>query len=136
MLRRIPLLIIVTLATTQLFAHSAKRAERVAANPAYSSALGAANRFLHAWQAQDQEAGIMMLSDAARQHSSPEQLQEFFSPSASAAFEIQHGRKLNAGAYSFPVVLFGSAESHNRARVSRIVITKAGKEDWTVEKLP
>jgi len=106
------------------------------ADPGYSSALAAVNRFLHAWQMQDQETGIMMLSDAARQRVSPDQLQEFFSPAASAAFEIEHGKRLNAGEYSFPVVLFGLAGAHDRAHICRIVVTHAGTGDWAVDRLP
>jgi hypothetical protein len=78
----------------------------------------------------------MMLSDTGRQQISPERLDEFFSPSGSTAFEIQHGKRLNSGEYVFPVVLFGLAGSHDRAHVCRIVVIRAGKEDWAVEKLP
>src|SRR5258706_5340994 len=80
-------------------------------DPSYSSALAAANQFLHAWQAQDHEAGIMMLSDAARERASADKLQDFFSPSAQAAYEIQHGKRMRNGEYVFPVVLFGESET-------------------------
>lgn len=106
-----------------------------AVDPAYTAALAAANRFLHAWQTQDHETGIMMLTDAAREHASRERLQEFFSPGADAAFEIQRGKHVN-GEYVFPVVLFGSSESDAHAHVGSVVITKLGKEDWAVDKLP
>lgn len=104
-------------------------------DPAYAAALAAANRFLHAWQTQDHETGIMMLTDAAREHASRERLQEFFSPGADAAFEIQRGRHVN-GEYVFPVVLFGLSESDAHAHAGSVVITKLGKEDWAVDKLP
>jgi hypothetical protein len=120
----------------QLLARPSKSARRVTSDPAYRSALATANRFLHAWQTQDHETGIMMLSDAARQRVSPDQLQEFFSPTASAAFEIEHGKRLNAGEYAFPVVLFGLTGSHDRAHICRIVVTRAGRDDWEVDKLP
>lgn len=106
------------------------------ADPSYSSALQAADRFLHAWQTQDHEAGIMMLSDRARQRVSPEQLQQFFSPAASAGYEIAHGRLRRSGTYEFPVVLFGTTTSSRHAYFSRIVIVRAGKDDWMVERLP
>ena len=132
----IVLLVICLSASLPLRAHSARHsARRVASDPAYSQALAAANRFLHAWQTQDHEAGIMMLSDAARQQVSPETLQDFFTPAADAAFEIQHGQRLSARAYSFPVVLFGLPGT-GRAHSSRIVVSKVGKDDWAVEKLP
>ena len=119
-----------------LWGHTAKSRHQAKADPAYSSALQAADRFLHAWQAQDHETGIMMLSDRARQRVSPEQLQQFFSPAAFAAFEIEHGRLGKSGAYDFPVVLFGMANSLRHAYFSRIVIVRAGKDDWLVERLP
>ena len=78
----------------------------------------------------------MMLSDAARQRVSADQLQDFFSPTTSAAFEIEHGKRLNPGEYAFPVVLLGLAGSHDRAHICRIVVIRAGKDDWAVEKLP
>jgi hypothetical protein len=105
-------------------------------DPSYSSALAAANRFLHAWQTQDHETGIMMLTDAARQRVSSERLQEFFSPGPAAAFEIQHGRRINGGEYLFPVALFGVSGQSVRPHVSSIVITRAGKDEWEVQKLP
>jgi hypothetical protein len=104
-------------------------------DPAYGPALAAANRFLHAWQTQDHETGIMMLTDAAREHASREQLQEFFSSGPEAAFEIQRGKRLNAAEYSFPVVLFNPSSSP-RPHVCKIVVIKAGKDDWVVDKLP
>jgi hypothetical protein len=78
----------------------------------------------------------MMLSDGARQRVSADQLQDFFSPTASAAFEIEHGKRLNQGEYAFPVVLFGLSGSPDRAHVCKIVVVRAGKDDWAVEKLP
>jgi hypothetical protein len=108
---------------------------RPAPDPMYSFALAAANRFLHAWQSQDHEAGIMMLADSGRQNASPESLQTFFSPGPDAAYEISHGQKLKTGDYEFPLVLFGSsADPHPRS--CKLIIARAGKSDWVVEKLP
>jgi len=78
----------------------------------------------------------MMLTDTARQHVTPERLQEFFSPGPEAAFEIQHGRRISGGEYVFPVVLFGTSESKLRPRACSIVIARAGKDEWMVQKLP
>jgi hypothetical protein len=105
-------------------------------DPAYAPALAAANRFLHAWQTQDHEAGIMMLTDAARQQATREQLQEFFSSGPQAAFEIQHGKKMSSAEYVFPVVLFDDANPPHKVHACRIVIVRAGKDDWAVDKLP
>jgi hypothetical protein len=105
-------------------------------DPWYSSALAAANQFLHAWQAQDHESGIMMLSDAARERASADRLQDFFTPSAGAAYEIQHGRRVKSGAYEFPVVLFGESETSSRPHACTLVILRSGKNDWAVDRLP
>jgi hypothetical protein len=105
-------------------------------DPAYSSALAAANHFLHAWQSQDHETGIVMLADSARQRVSPDVLQSFFSPGPDAAYEIAHGQRLKAGEYAFPLVLFGSSLGSPR-RSCRLVVVRAGKkDDWAVERLP
>jgi hypothetical protein len=76
-----------------------------------------------------------MLTDSAREHASREQLQDFFSSGPEAAFEIQRGKRLNAGEYSFPVVLFNPSSSP-LPHVCKIVVVKAGKDDWVVDKLP
>ena len=77
----------------------------------------------------------MMMSDHARQLVSPEQVQQFFSPDANAAFEIEHGTRRKSGAYAFPVVLFGASPAH-RVHFGEIVIVRSGKNDWAVERLP
>lgn len=125
----------VCLLVPSLHSRTVRHSSRTALDPAYSSALAAANRFLHAWQDQDHEAGIMMLADSGRQHASPESLQAFFSPGPDAAYEIARGQKLKAGEYEFPLVLFGSsADPH--PRLCKLIIVRAGKHDWAVEKLP
>jgi hypothetical protein len=105
-------------------------------DPTYGSALAAANRFLYAWQTQDHETGIMMLTDSARQHATRDQLQEFFSSGPDAAFEIRRGKRLSTAEYSFPVVLFDSSHPANHSHPCNIVMVKAGKDDWAVDRLP
>jgi hypothetical protein len=117
------------------FPHTHKSAHHPI-DPLYGSALAAANRFLRAWQDQDQETGIMMLSDSARQNLSPENLQSFFSPGPDAAYEITRGKRVNADAYEFPVVLFGASATPSRPHVSTVVVTRSGKNEWAVDKLP
>lgn len=78
----------------------------------------------------------MMLTDAAREHASREQLQEFFSSGPESAFEIQRGRRINIGEYVFPAVLFDESASAHKPHVCRIVVVKAGKDDWAVDRLP
>ena len=116
-------------------ARNMRRGARSSLDPAYGSALAAANRFLHAWQNQDHETGIVMLADTAREHATTESLQSFFSPGPDAAYEIAHGQRLKAGEYAFPLVLFGSAEGP-RPRYCKLVVVHAGKDDWAVERLP
>jgi hypothetical protein len=111
------------------------------ADPNYVFALAAANRFLRAWQTQDHETGLVMLTDAAKHHTSEDRLQTFFSSESAAqpAFEINRGKKLKAGRYSFPVVLFDVASAPRKLqypRHSHIVVVKTGKDDWAIDKLP
>jgi hypothetical protein len=102
----------------------------------YVSALAAANHFLHAWQNQDREVGLAMLSDGVKHGSSEDYLQSFFSPGTEAAYEISHGKRLKAGAYLFPVALFGTEFKPAHAHSSEIVVVQTGKDDWAIDKLP
>jgi hypothetical protein len=108
-------------------------------DPGYASALAAANRFLQAWQNQDQETGLLMLTDIAKQKSSEDRLEAFFASGHDAAYEIARGRKLKAGCYVFPVALFTSltdSASAARPQKSQIVVVRAGKDEWAIDKLP
>jgi hypothetical protein len=118
---------------------SARARPRVAtADSDYVPALAAADRFLHAWQSQNQEDGLMMLTDAAKQRSTEEQLEEFFSPRENAAYQISSGKKLTAGRYAFPVALLETSNGggHLRRRFSEIVVVRKGRRDWVVDRLP
>ena len=130
--------LVLSLSPAFLFAHSTKSIHHAshASDPSYVPALAAANRFLLAWQTQDREAGIMMLTDGARQHASQDKLEQFFSAGPQAAFEIQRGKRMKNGAYVFPVTLFGLSETSGAPHACAIVITRAGKGDWAVDKLP
>jgi hypothetical protein len=107
----------------------------------YVCALSAADRFLHAWQTDDEEAGILMLTDHLKQRSNEEAVHEFFSADPlRASYEIGRGRKLSSGRYEFPVSLF-QTPSRNGPRwthpqSSALIVIKAGKTDWAVDKLP
>ena len=137
-LRRLAVLVIcVGLSSSNLAAgkKSTKPASTVEAG--YAAALACANRFLHAWQSADQEAGLLLLSDAAKHHTTQEGLDNFFASGAGAAYEIGRGKKLKAGQYSFPVVLFQLKAGNTASRrLSQITVIRAGKDDWTVDKLP
>jgi len=107
----------------------------------YVSALATANRFLHAWQVQDHETGVLLMTDAAKQHSSEDRLDAFFSAgdSIEEGFEIAHGKKLQAGRYRFPVALWQTISGKNRKphpRFSEIIVVRTGKDDWAIDKLP
>ena len=108
-------------------------------DPEYTSALAAANRFLQAWQNQDHETGLLMLTDIAKQNSSEDRLEIFFSSGHDAAYEIARGRKLKAGRYAFPVALFASGAGTTksvRPQKSEIVVVHAGKGEWAIDRLP
>ncbi len=130
----IPFLLFLSISPAS-FAHAHKNTSP-AIDPLYGSALAAANRFLHAWQAEDHETGIMMLSDSAREHVSPDRLQSFFSPGPDAAFEIARGKRVSSAAYKFPVVLFDASSTPAHRHVCTVVVTRSGKNEWTVDKLP
>ncbi|MGA8312916.1 MAG: hypothetical protein WB755_23015 [Terriglobales bacterium] len=103
--------------------------------------MAAANRFLQAWQNQDHETGLLMLTDAAKELSSEDRLELFFSSSSGsdAAYEIARGKKLKPGRYAFPITLFSSSSATNksdRPQRSEIVVVLTGKNEWAIDKLP
>jgi hypothetical protein len=108
----------------------------------YVVALATADRFLHAWQTDDEEAGILLLTDHLKKESSEDTVHDFFASSdyARTSYEIGHGRKLARGRYEFPVALFqspsrtGHRQTHPQA--SALIVVKAGKSDWAIDKLP
>ena len=108
-------------------------------DPGYVSALAAANRFLQAWQNQDHETGLLMLTDAAKELSSEDRLELFFSSGSDTAYEIARGKKLKPGRYAFPITLFSSSSATNksdRPQRSEIVVVLTGKNEWAIDKLP
>ena len=119
---------------------TAKPSASTVADADYVSALAAANRFLYAWQTQDHETGLLMLTDAAKHHTSEDRLRQFFSPGPATqhAFEISQGKKLQTGRYTFPVALFGIREDQRwiHPHFSQIVVIRTGKDDWAIDKLP
>lgn len=107
----------------------------------YVSALATANDFLHAWQTQDQETGTLLLTDRLKQRTAEEILNSFFSAATRPqSFEIGRGKRLAAGRYQFPISLFPSSAKPTsrwtRPRTSTLVVVKAGKDDWAIDKLP
>ena len=118
-----------------------KPSKASAPDPNYVAALAAADHFLHAWQTQDHETGLVMLTDSAKRHTSDEHLQDFFSRgnATAQAYEIGRGTRLKPGRYSFPVTLVVATAGKERApsrRFSQIIVIRTSKEDWAVDKLP
>jgi hypothetical protein len=112
---------------------------RTAPDRGYASALAAANRFLQAWQNQDHETGLLMLTDAAKQNSSEGRMETFFSSGSDSAYEIARGKRLTDGRYAFPVTLFPyhpDANKPDQPQKSEIVLVRAGKDEWAIDKLP
>lgn len=125
------------LACSPLWAKKQKtQAGAVGAN--YIAALATANRFLSAWQSNDQEAGLLLLTDRAKHKSSEAGIDTLFGGSSLRAFEIVRGRPLGNRRYEFPVVLLqatGESKQVHR-KFTRIVVANTGKNDWAVDTLP
>jgi hypothetical protein len=103
----------------------------------YASALQAADRFLQAWQSDDTENGIALLTSRAKQAASTDGIRRFFSNATPCAYEIGHGKLVKHGRYEFPVVLLGASKNnHSRRRSSSIIVLHSGGDDWAVDKLP
>lgn len=119
----------------------AKSTAPAAVDQDYVSALATADRFLHAWQTRDEEAGILLLTDRIKQRTGEEALLDFFSSSTVAreSFEIGRGKKLGPNRYEFPVALFARPAGHGHKwmhpQATALVVVKAGSE-WAVDKLP
>jgi hypothetical protein len=75
----------------------------------YVAALRAANTFLTAWAARDQEGGLRSVSARVRRLHPEAELRMYFSGLSNphhAGFEIHRGRRVSAGRYAFPIRLF------------------------------
>jgi len=142
--RRIRVVVPFLLTLLSLPAHLSARTRNSAASPIdrdYVIALSAADRFLHAWQTDDEEAGILMLTDHLKQRTNEDAVHQFFSVnSARASYEIGRGHKLSPGRYEFPVVLLQSASQNGprwmHPQSSALIVIKSGKSDWAIDKLP
>lgn len=121
---------------------SAKSKTNLSVDSEYVLALGTANDFLRAWQTQDREAGILLLTDRLKQHTSEDALENFFSclGGKSHSFEIARGKKVAPGRYRFPVSLFQKPQSPGtrwlRPQSSSLVVVRTGGTEWSIDKLP
>jgi hypothetical protein len=107
----------------------------------YTAALATADRFLQAWQTRDSESGISLLTDRARRRTDENSLQHFFATGdPQSSFEIGRGKRLAFGRYAFPVSLFHNQPQPqrrwSRPQISTLVVVRAGKHDWAIDKLP
>jgi len=113
----------------------ARKQPATPADPGYVLALATANRFLLSWQSGDLANGVVLLSDSIRHTENADKLEEFFSADGDRGFEIGAGRP-NHGHYTFPVVLVTTKAGHLSRRISSMILTLTGKNDWVVDKLP
>ena len=134
---------ILTLLLTQPFAALAGTRPRPASfDRDYASALATADRFLHSWQTQDEESGLLLLTDRVRQHTDESKLRGFFSlgRNFSPGFEIGRGKRLSGTRYRFPVALFVGDGGHPRrparAQAYALIVVRIGQEDWAIDRLP
>jgi hypothetical protein len=107
----------------------------------YTAALATADHFLQAWQTRDSESGISLLTDRARRRTDENFLQHFFAAvDPQSSFEIGRGKRLASGRYLFPVSLFHNQAQPQRRwmrpQTSTLVVVRAGKNDWAIDKLP
>jgi len=131
---------LITALLVGLWAPALMAKSKSSVDASYVSALATANRFLQAWQAQDHETGLIMLTDAVKRAASQDRLQNFFSPGPDAAYTLGQGKKVKVGRYSFPVALYRTAAGRKgtvvRPWYSQLVVVRAGKNDWAIDKLP
>jgi hypothetical protein len=115
---------------------AAKTRPTSALEPGYVAALAAADRFLQAWQSDDVENGMVLLSSPAKETATTDAVEKFFSNPGPSAYEIGRGKLQKRGRYEFPVVLIGNSKNHARRRFCSIVMVDTGKNEWAVDKLP
>lgn len=101
----------------------------------YVSALSAANRFLQAWQNHDEEAGLLLLTDTAKHHTSADSLDAFFSTPQNA-YEIRGGKRLQKHRYCFSVVLFSAPAGRPQPLYAEMIVLRTGKDEWVIDNLP
>lgn len=101
----------------------------------YLSALATADRFLGAWMNDEPDLAESMLGQP---RDTPERdIETLLIRACPCAFELQHGKRIRAGMYEFPVVLFGPPAGNSRisVKLSSIIVSRVD-DQWTVEKVP
>jgi hypothetical protein len=131
------LILCVLLLLSPLAAKTPAKTPAAGLDAGYVPALAAADHFLQAWQSGDLENGIALLTSRAKEASSTEVVERFFSNPGPSAYEIDRGKLLKPGRYEFPVVLISNSKDvHPRRRFSSIIVVNTGNHDWAVDKLP
>lgn len=104
----------------------------------YVSALATANRFLQAWQTEDHEAGLLLVSDDAKNRTSEDRFEKFFDPGGNLqrGFQVGQGSKIKAGRYSFPVKLYERSDGQSHVRTSQLLVVDSGGKEWVIDRLP
>jgi hypothetical protein len=104
--------------------------------PDYLSALSSADHFLQAWQSEDPEKGMSLLTSHAKKALTTEIVESFFSNEAPSAYEICHGKMLSRGRYEFPILLITAKHNRVRRQFSTIIVLNTGSNDWAIDRLP
>lgn len=102
----------------------------------YLLALATADRFLGAWMNDEPDLAESMLGQP---RDTPERdIETLLIRACPCAFELKHGKRIRAGVYEFPVVLYGPPAGNSRISVelSSIIISRTADDQWTVEKVP
>lgn len=103
----------------------------------YVYALATVNHFLQAWQTQDEETAVLLLSDRLKQRTRESSLNTLLTSNVTKpqSFEIGRGKKLAPGRYQFPVALFQAKAKWTHPQTAALVVVKNGNE-WAIDKLP
>ena len=102
----------------------------------YLSALATADRFLGAWMNDEPDLAESMLGQP--RDTEERDIETLLIRPCPCAFELRHGKRIRAGLYEFPVVLFGPPAGNRRisVKLSSIIVSRAVDDQWTVEKIP
>ena len=110
-------------------------------NADYALALSSADRFLTAWQFRRQDEGLALLSDGLKKNKSEEDLFSLLVGTSNPhheSYEICSGKQLKDGRFSFAVTLYETITDEQWCSHTsiKIIMIKAGKENWLVDELP
>src|ERR1700751_5796088 len=99
----------------------------------YLSALATADRFLGAWMNDEPDLAESMLG---RPRDTPDRdIETLLIRACPCAFELKHGKRIQAGMYEFPVVLFVPPAGNSRisVKLSSIIVSRTADDHWTID---